>query len=103
MSWALTVAVTLVLVGYLLYLGYLGSVNVTTIERLKRAKWRKEHPREKLRNAYDRGFIENWKEVLFPEPVKSHPPVQSLPTETRDASRKREDGTDRKTVDISQS
>jgi hypothetical protein len=75
-SWSLTVAVNIVLMCYLVQLGYQVSVNQTSIEWWKRRQWRREHPNEKLENFYDKGMLENWKLMLFPKRVESHPKVE---------------------------
>jgi hypothetical protein len=76
MSWSLTLAVNLVLLMYMMMLCLQGSRNETSIEWTKRREWKKKNPGKKFVNAYDKGFLANWKAALFPAQVKMHPPFE---------------------------
>jgi hypothetical protein len=73
-SIASTVSVEMVLVFFLGRICVECSKNMTMMEWKKRDIWRKNHPNEKFVNAYDKGFLTNWKLILWPPFVAQHPP-----------------------------
>lgn len=73
------VIITVSLLSFFVQQFYYISVNRTTIELGKIAKVKLQHKLAKYdepyKHFYDHGFIQNWKEFLFPEKVEEHEPV----------------------------
>jgi hypothetical protein len=55
------------------------SKNLTQIELEKidtlREKWKEEKVTQKYVHVYNRGFVQNWKEFLFPPVILAHEPL----------------------------
>jgi uncharacterized membrane protein YraQ (UPF0718 family) len=66
------------LIGFILQQMWYVSVNKTQIELEKidalKEEWKKAGINKKYVHAYGHGFIQNWKEFLFPGKAKLHEP-----------------------------
>ena len=72
-SFALTI-ISFTLLIFLIQQIYFISKNMTQIEVAKFNYLKKQG--KKLINKYNKGFIENWKEFLFPKIIKEHEPYE---------------------------
>lgn len=51
--------------------------NVTQVEMEKIAEWEQgRESNKKFVHAYDRGFLQNWKECVFSPTAARHPPLE---------------------------
>jgi hypothetical protein len=68
------VGVAVILLGYIGMLCWQCSRNLTSLEMTKKKQWERQNPGERFVNAYDKGFWENWRLVLWPPIARQHPP-----------------------------
>jgi hypothetical protein len=74
-----TIGLVVVLAGIFFRTCFECSQNMNTNERAKQKTWQSNHPGEKFVNAYDKGFLANWKGILWPPYVAKQAP-HVLPT-----------------------
>jgi hypothetical protein len=82
MMMILLVGVTAALMFFVVQQMWLVAGNVTQLEMDKIAEWKKKQTEagksDVYVHAYDRGFLRNWLEMVFPPAIAKHPPVPEV-------------------------